>query len=140
MLAPLLALALASSFPLPTVDGKPLAVTEKQKSFRLPMRFEKVRAFYELQLKGSAVQMTVSGAPGERKLSLVNKGKGDSWTKAQVSERETETVVDVTPVLVMGPETVEGNGRPLVFFVMERSGEVDKALKSIDHTESMRAK
>jgi hypothetical protein len=47
MVPALLAIALtAAPFPLPAVDGKPLAVTEGQKSFRLPMRFEKVRASY----------------------------------------------------------------------------------------------
>ncbi len=139
MIAPLLALALASSFPLPTVDGKPLAVTEKQKTFRLPVRFEKVRDFYQQQLKGGAVRLTVTGAPGERVLNLVNTSKTDSWTRAKVTEKATETVVDVTPVIVMGAENVEGNGKPLVVFVMNRSGEVEKAVKSIDHTEDMRA-
>ena len=41
MLGLVLLVSLASSFPLPTVDGKPLSVTEKQKQFRLPVRFEK---------------------------------------------------------------------------------------------------
>ena len=141
MSLPLLALVLASSFPLPTVDGKSLSVTEAQKSFRLPIRFEKVRSFYEQQFKGNAsVKLKVEGPPGERKLSITNAARADSWTRAKASEKETETVVEVTPVMRMTGETVEGNGKPLVEFVFSRSGEVDKALKSIDHTDDMRAR
>jgi len=141
MLALVLSLSLASSFPLPTVDGKALSVSEKQKSFRLPMRFEKVRAFYEEQFKGQeGVSIRVEGAAGERKLAIVNKSKKDSWTKASVSEKATETVVEVTPVLQMGTENIEGQSGPLVVFVFNRSPEVEKALNTIDHTEDMRQK
>ncbi len=138
MLGLVLAVSLAS-FPLPTVDGKPLSVTEKPKSFRLPMRFEKVRAFYEEQFKGDAqISIHVEGVSGERKLAIVNKSKKDTWTRAAVSEKATETVVDVTPVLVMGDQQIEGQAGPLVVFVLNRSPEVKKALDSIDHTEEMR--
>lgn len=45
MSALLLTLLAAGPFPLPSIDGKALAVTDKQTTFRLPMRFEKARAF-----------------------------------------------------------------------------------------------
>src|SRR6476619_3378312 len=89
-----------ASFPLPAVDGKALSVTEKQKSFRLPMRFEKVRAFYDEQFgKEKDVSMKLAGASPGRTLSLSSKRKGDRWTKATVKEGELETVIDVTPVV-----------------------------------------
>jgi hypothetical protein len=138
MLGLVLVAALAS-FPLPTVDGKALSVTEKQKTFRLPMRFEKVRAFYEEQFKGDAqVSIRVEGVAGERKLAIVNKSKKDTWTRAAVSEKATETVVDVTPVIYVGDIDVQGQAGPLVVFVINRSPEVKKALDSIDHTDDMR--
>lgn len=141
MFAPLLALALsATPFPLPGIDGKPLAVTEGQKSFRLPMRFDKVRAFYEEQFKGSPeVTVRVSGTPGSRSLALVTKRSSDAWTSATVKEGELETVVDVKAVLQMGVERMEAKGPP-VQFILTRSPEVSRSLETIDHTESMRAR
>ncbi|MBK7861576.1 MAG: hypothetical protein IPJ65_23765 [Archangiaceae bacterium] len=117
-------------FPLPAVDGKALSVTEKQKTFRLPMRFEKVRAFYDGQLaKEKDVAVKLSGAPGARVLTLSSKRKGDRWTKATVREGELETVIDVTPVVEVSEVEVSGNGSPLVQFVFGRSKEVDKAVE-----------
>jgi hypothetical protein len=117
-------------FPLPAVDGKALAVTDKQKTFRLPMRFEKVRAFYDEQFaKEKDVSLKVSGAGGARVLALTSKRKGDRWTKATVKEGELETIIDVTPVMELGPTEVTGTGTPLVQFVFQRSKEVDKALE-----------
>lgn len=140
MFASLLALALsAAPFPLPGVDGKPLAVTEGQKSFRLPMRFEKVRAFYEERFKDSVgVTVRVSGSPGSRSLSLVSSRATDAWTSAKVNERETETVVELKAVMQMKDETIAGKGPP-VEFILTRSPEVQSSLKTIDHTESMKA-
>lgn len=139
MLGLVLAVSLASSFPLPSVDGKGVLVSEKQKSFRLPMRFEKVRAFYEEQFKGDAqVSVHIEGVAGERKLAIVNKSHKDSWTRAAVSEKATETVVEVTPVIVIDDINVQGQAGPLVVFVLNRSPEVKKALDSIDHTDDIR--
>lgn len=144
MPALLVALALAAApFPLPSIDGKPLAVTEKQKVFRLPMRFEKVRAFYAERYgagKAPDVTFTASGTPGSRKVLLASKRKGDTWTKAEVREGEVETVVEVTPVLQMDAVDVSGNGKPLVEFIISRSPEVDRAVKAIDreHLERIR--
>jgi hypothetical protein len=130
---------LASSFPLPAVDGKALAVTDKQKSFRVPMGFEKVRAFYGEQMKGNAnVALKLSGAPGQRVLALTNKNKSDTWRSATVTEKDTETVIDVVPVLRMDVVEVEGQAGPLVQFIIGRSPEVDKAVNGIDHTEQLR--
>jgi hypothetical protein len=137
MIALVLSLALAAPFPLPAIDGKPLAVTDKQKVFRLPMRFEKVKKFYADQL-GATADVTPSEAKGKRVLTLVAKGKSESWTKAIVREDEVDTVVEVTPVIWMGPTEINGNGKPLVEFIIGRSGDVDQVLKTIDHTEQIR--
>lgn len=141
MLAPLLALALsAAPFPLPAIDGKPLAVTDGQKSFRLPIRFEKVRSFYEEHFKDAAgVTVRISGTAGSRALVLVSTRATDSWKSAVVKEGESETVVDVKAVMQMNDETIAGKGPP-VEFIITRSSEVQSALKTIDHTESMKAR
>lgn len=141
MLTLALSAVLASSFPLPTIDQKPLAVTAEQKVFRLPLRFEKVRAFYDEQLKGRAeVRLKVTGPSGARVLSITNGNKADTWRAATVTEKETETVIAVTPVLRMEETAVTGNGRPLVEFVFSRSPEVERALEGIDreHLEKLR--
>jgi hypothetical protein len=141
MLTLALAVVLQSSFPLPTIDQKAIAVTDKQKVFRLPLRFDKVRAFYDEQLKGQAeVTLRVRGVSGERVLTISNKNKADTWREATVTEKEMETVVSVTPVLRMEETQVTGNGRPLVEFIFSRSPEVDKAVEAIgrDHLENIR--
>ena len=135
MFAALVSFALAAApFPLPAVDGKPLAVTPGQKSFRLPMRFDKVRAFYEEQFKdATGVTLRLSGSLGSRFLTLSSKRTGDGWTSAVVKEGELETVVDLKPVLQMGAETMEGKGPP-VQFIFTRSPEVKNSLETIDPT------
>ncbi len=136
-----LAVLLQSSFPLPTIDQKPLAVTDQQKVFRVPLRFEKVRAFYDEQLKGQAdVTMRVRGQRGERVLTIANKNKSDTWREATVTEKELETVISVTPVLRMADTEVTGNGKPLVEFIISRSPEIDKAVETIgrDHLDRLR--
>ncbi len=141
MLALALTAVLASSFPLPTIDQKPLAVTAEQKVFRLPWRFEKVRAFYDEQLKGrSQVTLRVTGASGARVLTIANANKADTWRSATVTEKDGETVITVTPVLRMEQTEVTGNGRPLVEFVFSRSPEVERAMQGIDadHLERLR--
>lgn len=135
-----LALVLAAPFPLPSIDGKPLAVTASQRTFRLPMRFEKVKKFYTEQvLARPGVAFRETGVSGQRVLTLSTSAKGDPWTRAVVRERETETVVEVTPVLVLDAEAIEGTApRPLVQFVIGRSADVQKAVEGIDHTEAVR--
>lgn len=139
----LLAVLAAGPFPLPAIDGKPLAVTDKQTTFRLPMRFEKVRDFYAAQFTGDAakdVTVKPATAAAGRVLTITSKRKGDEWSKATITEKETETVVEVARILRMAGEDITGNGKPLVEFVFGRSAEVDKAVNGIDHTESMRAR
>jgi hypothetical protein len=119
----------ATPFPLPAVDGKALAVSSDQKVFRLPMRFEKVRGFYDEQFaKEKDVTVKLAGSSGTRTLTITSKRKGDLWTKAVVKEGELETVVDVTRVLVGDVVDVNGTGTPLVQFVFARSKEVEKAV------------
>ncbi len=141
MIGLLLSLALAAPFPLPTIDGKPPAVGATQKTFRLPMRFPKVKAFYAAQLGATPeVSMRETSADGKRVLTLTTKAKSESWSRAVVREGEVDTVIDVTPVLRLEAETISGNGKPLVEFVFGRSPEIEKAIQNIDHTEQMRSK
>ncbi len=141
MISLVLSLTLSASFPLPAIDGKPLAVSEGQKVFRLPMRFEKVKKFYAEQL-GATPEVTVveKSVAGKRVLTLTTKAKGESWTKAIVREAEVETVVEVTAVIRLADVNISGSGRPLVEFIIGRSADVEKAVKTIDHAEQMRAK
>ncbi len=140
MISTILVLTLAAApFPLPTVDGKALAITEKQREFKLPMRFDKVRAFYEEQFKARGdLKQSVKGTTGQRVVTWSSRSKDDTWTRATIKEGDTLTVVEVVTVLQMGPLDVDGNGKPMVQFVFGRSSEVDKSLESIDHTESIR--
>jgi hypothetical protein len=144
MLSTMLALALtAGPFPLPSIDGKPLAATAEQKSFRLPMRFEKVRSFYQSQFVGDnakGIVTTFSGTAGKRVLTIVSSRAGDTWKRAILREGESETVIDITPVLRLSEAQIEGNGKPLVQFIIGRSGDVDRAIEAIDrkHTEQIR--
>lgn len=145
LIAPLLAAALAAGpFPMPSIDGKAIAVVEGRKVFKLPMRFEKVRAFYEERFgaaKEPDVSMVVTGTAGKRLVTLTSKRAGDSWKKALVKEGEVETLVEVTAVLRLKEEEITGNGRPLVEFVIGRSGDVDQVVgPGIDkaHTEAIR--
>ena len=141
MISALLALTLAAPFPLPAIDGKPLAVVKDQKVFRVPLGFERVKAFYTEQLgKQAEVKLRESSASGTKTLTISTSSKGESWKRAVIRQGESETVIEITPVLRLEEEQISGNGKPLVEFVFGRSPEVDKAVKSIDHTEQMRAK
>jgi hypothetical protein len=141
MTALALSLLLAAPFPLPTVDGKPPAVAKDQKIFKLPIGFARVKAFYAEQLgKTEGVKLVETLKDGRKLLTITTASKTESWKRAVVHEREVETVIEVTPVLRLDEEQISGNGKPLVEFVFGRSSEVDKAVNSIDHTESMRAK
>jgi hypothetical protein len=141
MLTALLTLTLAAGpFPLPMIDGKALSVPTTHTAYRYPLRFERLRAFYQQQFTDAAqVKQTLQGGAGHRVLTLVSLRAGDEWKRAVVREGELETTVEVTPVLVLGPEAIEGQPpRPLVQFVLGRSPEVEAAIKSIDHTEQLR--
>ena len=141
MIAAVLALSLAASFPLPTVDGKAPAVTRDQKLFRLPIGFPRVKEFYAAQFgKNDAVKWKESEVDGKKVLTLTTSAKSETWTKAVIKQGEVETVIEVTAVMQLDAEAISGNGRPLVEFVFGRSPDVDQAVKSIDHTDAMRAK
>lgn len=129
----------AEPFPLPTVDAKPIAVQPGQTTFRLPLRFERVRAFYEAQLPGALASRRQATVDGRRVLTLTSRSKDDAWVSAQVSEGDGETTITLKPVLRMGETTIEGNGRPLVQFVIGRSPDAAEAARAIDHTNSMMA-
>lgn len=144
MLSILLGLALhAGSFPLPAIDGKAPAVTSEQKKFRLPMRFDKVRAFYEGQFAGDeakGITSKVSSSEGKRTLTLTSSRAGDTWKKAIIREGEVDTAVELTPVIRLSETQIEGNGKPLVQFIIGRSADVDRAVNAIGdkHVEQIR--
>ncbi len=123
-------------FPLPSLNGKALAVTEGQKTFRVPLSFARLEKFYRDQFASCAeVALTPSGTDGARVLTLTSKRKGDTWKRAVAREGAADTSVEVTPVLRMDAEKVEGNGKPLVQFVFGRSPEAAKAAVEMDHLE-----
>src|SRR4051812_10717548 len=88
-------------FPLPLVGGKPIAVAPGQKTFRLPLGYARVAAFYREQFRGAAGVTLAERAPGgaPRELSIRSLRKTDVWASAVVREVEGGTTVDVTPVL-----------------------------------------
>lgn len=133
----------AGPFPLPAIDGKPPAVTAEQKKFRLPMRFEKVRAFYDGQFSGDeakGVSTKVGMADGKRTLTLVSSRAGDTWKRAVIREGEVDTVVELVPVIRVVETQIEGNAKPLVQFIIGRSADVDRAVDAIGekHVEQIR--
>jgi hypothetical protein len=130
----LLCLAAAGPFPLPSLDGKALSASPKQTSFRVPLRFDRVRAFYEEQFPvadRAAIRFTVAGSPGRRTLTLQSSRSEDSWRKAVVREGDIDTMVEVTPLIRLEDTTIEGNARPLVQFVIGRSADVNRAVNAI---------
>ncbi|HLL53739.1 MAG TPA: hypothetical protein VK447_09350 [Myxococcaceae bacterium] len=121
-------------FPLPSLDGKPLAAKADQKVFRVPLRMARVEQFYRDRFATEAdVSLTLTQPRGKRILTLVSKRKGDAWKKAVAREGELETVIEITPVLRLAGEQVTGSGKPLVEFVLTRSEEVKKMVDGIDH-------
>ena len=124
------------AFPLPSIDGKALALTQGQKTFRVPMRYARVEQFYKEQfLNQKDVRLVPSGTDGDRTLTLTSKRKGDAWTRAVVREGKVDTSVEVVAVLRMSGEAIEGNGKPLVQFVLTRSPDAAKAAAEMNHLE-----
>ena len=138
MLGFLLSAALAAPFALPTVDGKALSVSEGQTLFIVPLRFEKVRAFYASQLDAAQVTSTVKREAGGPVLTLVNRRASDSWKKAVIRESPAGTQIEVTPIIRLSEEKVTGNGKPLVEFVLGRSRAVDQAVQDIGDSHGAR--
>ncbi|HEY3451950.1 MAG TPA: hypothetical protein VGK67_36665 [Myxococcales bacterium] len=124
--------------PLPSVDGKALAISPGQKVFRVPLRFAKVEAFYREQFKGQEkVTLKAASEGGRRTLSIVSRRGDDTWAKAVVREGEVETAIEVTPVTRIEETKVEGKAMPLVI-VIPRSSEVEKTASSIEHLQRAR--
>src|SRR4051812_13321897 len=119
-------------FPLPLVGGKPVAVTPGQKTFRLPLGYARVVAFYRGQFRGTAGVTLSDRAPGgtpdgtPRELTIRSLRKTDAWARAVVREVEEGATVEVTPVLRADAQDVKGTARPLVQFVIGRSDEARK--------------
>ncbi|MBI3180886.1 MAG: hypothetical protein HYZ28_01945 [Myxococcales bacterium] len=123
-------------FPIPSLDGKPLAPAEGKKSYRLPLSFRAVERFYRERFgRAKGVSLSLAGDEGSRVLTLVSKRPSDAWAKAVVSEGQVDTTILVTPVLQLSAEEIEGRGTPLVEFVFGRSPEAAKAAAEIDHLE-----
>jgi hypothetical protein len=125
-------------FPLPMVGDKAPAIVPGQKSFRLPLGYARVSAFYREQFKGvpgvTLAERSPDGAP--RELVVRSLRKTDAWAKGVVREVEGGTTVDVTPVLRADAQDVKGaQARPLVQLVIGRSEEARKAAEAIDHLE-----
>ena len=128
--------AVSPLFPLPSLDGKPLAAQKDQKVFRVPLRMARVEQFYRERFGADAdVTLGVTQPQGKRILTIVSKRKGDAWKKAVVREGQMETVIELTPVLRLEGEQVTGNGKPMVEFILTRSEEVKKMVNGIDHLE-----
>lgn len=124
------------AFPLPSIDGKALAMTQGQKTFRVPLRYVRVEQFYKDQFAGQKdVRLVPSGTDGDRSLTLTSKRKGDAWTRAVVREGKVDTSIEVVAVMRMSGEAIEGNGKPLVQFVLTRSPEAAKAAAEMNHLE-----
>jgi len=124
-------------FPLPMIGGKPPAIVPGQKTFRLPLGYARVAAFYREQFRGAAgvtlTERAPDGAP--RELLVRSLRTTDAWAKAVVREVEEGTTVEVTPVLRADAQDVKGGARPLVQLVIGRSDEARKAAEAIDHLE-----
>ena len=86
----------------------------------------------------AGVTVRVTGTSGSRALALASTRTTDAWKSATVKEGETETVVELKAVMQMKGDEIAGKGPP-VEFILTRSSEVQNAMKSIDHTESMKA-
>jgi len=130
----------AAPFPLPSVDGKPLAVSEGQTRFVVPLRFDKMREFYRSQLGDPQVVTTVSREQNGRVLTLVSRRSNEGWKRAVIRETAMGTEVLVTPVIRLGAQEVSGNGKPAVELILGRSRDVDQAVEKIDdaHLEAIR--
>ncbi len=132
---------LLAAFPIPSIDGKPVSASAEQTQWTLPMRFEKAKKFYVERFTGDAnTRLEERTVDGRRQLVITTRTKTETWTKAVITEREVDLRIDVTRVMRLGDEAISGTARPLVEFVFTRSPDVKKAIDSIDHTESMRAK
>jgi hypothetical protein len=131
-----LSILAGTPFPLPTVNGKPVARVEGQRKFRVPIRFEAARAFYQSNLKTAKQRLVLLA--GRRKLELTCTEPSPQWTRAVISEGDIDTVIEVTPVIQLDVLPVGAQGRPSVDLILPRSPEVEKSLKETDPLERLR--
>ena len=123
-----------TAFRLPAVDNKPIATAPSQRVFRLPMRFARVEAFYRgLYVSDPNVRFVPGHDEAGRTLTLRSTKPGDAWARAVIHEGVVDTVVEVTPVVHLQAEIVEGRAKPWVTFVFKHSDEVANMANSIDH-------
>lgn len=122
------------SFPIPSPDGKSIATTPGQRVFHLPMRFAKAERFYRDRFgTDKGVSLQLERADDVKVLTIVSKHAGDSWAKAVVREGTVDTVLEVTPVVRLAGEQIQGRGLPLVHLVLPVSPEPRNMANSIDH-------
>jgi hypothetical protein len=125
--------ARAEPFPVPGLDGKVAATAERV--VRVPMRFAKVEAFYRQRFAGEPkVRLARERLEGGWVLTLTSRREGDAWAKAVVREQPVDTIVEVTPMVHLQGDKVEGRPPPLVQLVLPPSAdEVRRMANSIDH-------
>jgi hypothetical protein len=133
VLSALLCAALSSapgSFPIQGEKGQVL--DPKATTFHVPHQLSQVEHFYRDQFSGEK-EITFVKDQGEKgtTLTIRSKRKGDTWTKAVLTDEGVTTSITVTTVLKMDEAKVGGNGPPLAV-IIPRSGEVQKTLKEID--------
>lgn len=123
------------SFPLPAPDGKVLPSAPGQRVFQVPFGVRAVEKFYRDRFaKDADVSFDVRAQGAGREVTIKSR-TGRAWARAVLREKAPGTEVEVVPVMRAGAETVSGNGRPLVEFVITRSADAAKLVESIDHTE-----
>lgn len=120
--------------PLPSVGSKPMSLAPGQRQFRVPMAFPRVERFYRDRFAGaSGVALSLSTHEGARTLTLTSRRPGDAWVSAVVREGAVGTTVEVTPVVRMAVETIQGRGLPVVQLVIPLDPGVRAQAASIDH-------
>ena len=120
--------------PVPSLDGKAISVASGQRVFHLPMRFARVEKFYR-ELFGADRRIAIAMERGEdlKGMTITSKREGDAWAKATVREGAVDTTVEVTPIVRLDGDTVLGNAKPLVQFVLPRNPGVVDQVNSISH-------
>lgn len=124
-----------AAFPVPAVDGKPLSVPPGQRTVRLPMRLLRAESFYRERFAGAAgVRLTPGLDERGRMLTITSTRPGDAWSRAVLREDAAGTSVELTSVVRMSRDVIEGRGVPAVQVVLPpNTAEIRKQADSIDH-------